>query len=108
MCPYVWGFPGGSVVKNSPANEGNIGLIPGFRRSPGEGNGNPFQHPCLGNPMDRGAWWGDRPRSCKRVGHDLATEQQQGVVRGSFRGGRSQVVKTENIKSRRNLKLCTS
>ena len=31
--------------------------IPGSRRSPGEGNGNPLQYPCLGNPMDRGAWW---------------------------------------------------
>ena len=33
------------------------GLIPGSGRSPGEGNGNPFQYPCLGNPMDKGAWW---------------------------------------------------
>ena len=37
-------FPGGSVVENSPANAGDMGLIPGSRRSPGEGNGNPFQY----------------------------------------------------------------
>ena len=51
------GFPGGSMVKNLSANEGGAGLIPGWERSPGEGNGNPFQYSCLGNPMDRRAWW---------------------------------------------------
>ena len=51
------GFPGGSVVKNPPANAGDAGLIPGSGRSPGVGNGNPLQYSCLGNPMDRGAWW---------------------------------------------------
>ena len=50
------GFPSGSVVKNPPTNAGDMGLIPGSRRSPGEGNGNSFQYSCLGNPMDRGAW----------------------------------------------------
>ena len=52
-------FPGGSVVKNSPANAGDagdVGLIPGLGRSLGEGNGNPLQCSCLENPMDRGAW----------------------------------------------------
>ena len=44
-------------VKNSPANEGDVGLIPGSGRSPREGNGTPLQYFCLGNPMDRGAWW---------------------------------------------------
>ena len=48
---------GGSVVKNLPANAGDAGLIPGMERSPGEGNGNPLQYSCLGNPKDRGAWW---------------------------------------------------
>ena len=51
--------PGGSVVKNPPANAGDIrdkGSIPGSRRSLGGGNGNPLQYSCLGNPMDRGAW----------------------------------------------------
>ena len=46
----------GEVVKNLPANAGDIDLIPGFGRSPGEGKGNPLQYYCLGNPMDRGAW----------------------------------------------------
>ena len=51
------GFPGGTTVKNPPANAGDMGLIPGSGRSPGGGNGTPLQYPCLGNPMDRGAWW---------------------------------------------------
>ena len=50
-------FPGGSVVKNLPANAGDAGSIPGLARSPGGGNGNPLQYSCLENPMDRGAWW---------------------------------------------------
>ena len=45
------------VVKNPPANAGDMGLIPGSGRSPGEGHGNPLQYSCLENPMDRGAWW---------------------------------------------------
>ena len=48
------------VVKNPPANAwntGDLGSIPGLGRSPGGGNGNPLQYSCLGNPMDRGAWW---------------------------------------------------
>ena len=44
-------------VKNLPANAGDSGSILGSRRSPGEGNGNPLQYFCLGNPMDRGPWW---------------------------------------------------
>ena len=51
------GFPGASVVKNPPASAGDVGLIPGLGRSPGEGNGNPLQYSCLENPIDRGAWW---------------------------------------------------
>jgi len=51
------GFPGGSVVKNLPAKAGDAGLVPGSGRSPVEGNDNPVQYPCLGNPMDRGTWW---------------------------------------------------
>ena len=49
------GFPGGSVVKNLLINAGDVGSILGSRISPGEGNGNPLQYSCLGNPMDRGA-----------------------------------------------------
>ena len=51
------GFPGGSVVKHPPVNAGHAGSIPGSERSSGEENGNPLQYPCLGNPMDREAWW---------------------------------------------------
>ena len=50
-------FPGGSVVKNMLAEVGDTGLIPGLRRSPGGGHGNPFQYSCKENSMDRGAWW---------------------------------------------------
>ena len=50
------GFPDGSAVKNPSANAGLIGSVPGLEPSPGEGNGNPLQCSCLGNPMDRGAW----------------------------------------------------
>ena len=50
------GFPGGSDGKASACNAGDSGLIPGSEKSPGEGNGNPLQFPCLENPMDRGAW----------------------------------------------------
>ena len=52
----VLGFPGGSVVKNPPANAGDMGSIPGSGRSPGVGNGNPLQYSCLENSMDRGVW----------------------------------------------------
>ena len=55
-----YGFPGGAVVKNPPASEGDArhwSLILGQGRSPEEGNGNPLQDSCLENPMDRGAWW---------------------------------------------------
>ena len=51
------GFPGGSLVKNMPATAGDADSIPGSGRSPGEGNGNPLQYSCLGNVMDREAWW---------------------------------------------------
>ena len=51
------GFPGGSVVKNPPADARDTESIPGSGRSPGEGNGNPLQYSCLENPMDRGDWW---------------------------------------------------
>jgi len=51
------GLPGGSVVKNLPANAGDGGSISRLGRSPGEENGNPIQYSCLESPMDRGAWW---------------------------------------------------
>ena len=49
-------FPDGSDGKASAYNAGDLGSIPGLGRSPGEGNGNPLQYSCLGNPMDRGTW----------------------------------------------------
>ena len=51
------GFLGGSMVWNLPANSRDEGSIPELERSPGEGNGNLLQYFCLGNPMDREAWW---------------------------------------------------
>ena len=71
MHPYSWvgeskhysnvermaGCPGGSAVRNPPANAGDMGSIPGLGRSPEEGKGNSLQYSCLGNPMHRGAWW---------------------------------------------------
>ena len=69
------GFPGGSVVKNTPANVGDMGLIPGSGRSPEGGTGNPLQYSCLENAMDRGAWWAT-VHGVARVGHDLETKQQ--------------------------------
>ena len=67
LCPLNWqwilylsttpSFPLSSVGKESACNAGDLGSVPGLGRSPGEGNGNPLQHSCLENPMDRGAWW---------------------------------------------------
>ena len=50
-------FPDGTVVKNLPANAGDMGSIPGLGRSPEGGTGNPLQYSCQENPMDRGTWW---------------------------------------------------
>ena len=72
-------FLGGSVSKDQPAmqettcNPIGMGLIPGLGRSPEEGNGYLFQYSCLGNPMDRGAWWAI-VSGVTRVGLDLATK----------------------------------
>ena len=70
-------FPGGSEGKNLLASVGDVGSIPGSGRSPeeppGEGNGNPFQYCCLGNPTDRGVWWASM--GSQRVGHHWATER---------------------------------
>ena len=71
-------FPSDSVVKNLPANAGDLGLIPGLGRSSGEENDNPFQYSWLGNPMDRGTWLSAvHGPGHKRVWHDLVTKQQQ-------------------------------
>ena len=69
------GFPGGSVVKNLPANAGDAASVPGLGRPPGEGNGTPLQYSCLGNSMDRGAWQAIA-HGVAKVRHDLVTEKQ--------------------------------
>ena len=76
----VWGFscfgadfPGGSDGKASVYNVGDLGLIPGPGRFPGEGNGNPLQYPCLENPMDGGAWCRLLSLGSQRVGYDWVT-----------------------------------
>ena len=85
------GFPGDSVVKNPHAmekatcNAMDTVSLTGSGRSPGEGSGNPFQYFCLGNPMDRGAWWVMDHR-VSRVGHNLVTKlppysQGEGVMK---------------------------
>ena len=51
------GFPSASADEESACSAGHMGSIPGSGRAPGGGNGNPLQYSCLGNPMDRGAWW---------------------------------------------------
>ena len=53
---HLGNFPGGSDGKESVWNASDLGLIPGWGRSPGEGNGYPLQYSCLENPRDRGAW----------------------------------------------------
>ena len=66
------GFPGGSVVKNLPANAEDVrdlGSILGSGKSPGEGNGNPLRYLCLGNPMERGTWQAT-VHGVTKVGHD--------------------------------------
>ena len=66
-------FPSDSVVKNLPANPGDLDSIPGLGRSPGEGNGNSLQYSCLRNPMDRGAWRAT-VHGVARARHNLVTK----------------------------------
>ena len=65
--PWGWVgcFPGGSEVKASACNAGDLGSAPGLGRSPGEGNGNPLQYSCLENPMDGRVWWATVHRVAK-------------------------------------------
>ena len=75
LCLLIWQETASvsSVSKESACNAGDPGLIPGSRRSPGEGNGNPLQYSCLENPMDRQAWWAT-DHGVTRVRHDLVTK----------------------------------
>ena len=75
---FVWpgsGFPDGLDGKESACNAGDPGLISRSRRSPGERNSNPPQYSCLGNSMDRGAWWAI-VHGVARVRHDWVTNRQ--------------------------------
>ena len=65
------------------ANAGDAGLIPESGRSPGGGNGIPLQDSCLGNPVDRGVWWGYSPWCPKRVSHDLVIKTTAKLLRGT-------------------------
>ena len=71
------------VGKESPCNAGNPRLIPRSGRSPGKGNGNPFQYSSLENPKDRGAWWAI-VHGVARVGHDLVTKPRHQVFYALF------------------------
>ena len=69
---YPLGFPGGSEIKASACNAGDLGSIPGLGRFPGEGNGNPLQYSCLENPIDGGAWLAT-VHGLQRVRHNWVT-----------------------------------
>ena len=71
--PVFLSFPGGSAGKESTSSAGDLGLVPKLGRSPGRRHGNPLQHFCLENPMDRGAWQLQSIES-QRVRHNLATK----------------------------------
>ena len=62
---WSWASQVAPVVKNLPANAGDMGTVPGLERSPGEGNGNPLHYSCLENPMDKVAWWATVHRVAK-------------------------------------------
>ena len=69
-------LPGGSVVKNSPANTGDVGSISGLGRSPGGGNGNLLQYSCQGKSHGQRSLAGYSPQGCKESDMTEATEQQ--------------------------------
>ena len=69
----IWASVTAQSVKNLPAMHETWVQFLGQEKSPGEGNGNPFQYSCLENPMDREAWWAT-VHGVARVGHDLVTK----------------------------------
>jgi len=66
----MWWLPSGSAVKIPSTNAGDVSSIPEWRRSSGEGNGNPLHYSCLGNTMDAGAWWPIQSMGLQRVRHE--------------------------------------
>ena len=76
----IRGFPGDLTLKNLPARAEDMGLILGSVRSPGEGNGNPFQCLCLGNHMDKGAWQ-VTVYGVSKVRHNLMTKTTTLIIR---------------------------
>ena len=96
-------FPGGSDGQESACNEGDLGLIPGSGRSPGEGKGNPLQYSCLENPMHRRAWWATIhgvAKSWTRLSdththtHTLQKKKQEYLLTMVFGGAREKENKT--------------
>ena len=77
------GFPGGSMVKNLPANAGDAGSIPGSGRSPGGGNANPFQYSCLENSMDREAG-GLQSMGSERIGHNRVSMHTRKITMNNY------------------------
>ena len=67
---YMWASLVAQMVKASALNAEDPGSILGSGRTPGEGNGNPLQYPCLENLMGRGAWWAAVHQGSQRVRHD--------------------------------------
>ena len=90
------------MVKNTPANIGEMEFRPWVRRSPGEGKGHPLQYPCLGNPMDRGAWWATVHLVTKSQTHvnmharENAKRSPSGCNEGTFSG---------NLKHHKEIKI---
>ena len=80
------GFPPSSVSKESACNAGDLGSIPRSGRSPGGGNGNPLQYPCLENPIDRGAWQAT-VHGVTRVRYNLATKPPPRLIKCFIRVG---------------------
>ena len=72
-------FLGGSEVKASACNVGDLDLISGLGGSPGEGNGNPLQYSCLENLMDRGAWW-STVHGSEKSQHDSTSKHSTAVI----------------------------
>ena len=84
---YLMGFSGGPLVENPPTNAGDLGSIPGSGRSLGEGNGNPLQYSCLGNPVDREAWRAIDQRVTKRQTQLKQLNSNSMSVSGGLKNG---------------------